>query len=366
MDAHSKRIRVAQVNRAGDGFDWECEIPTTEKAVARLARKLRRGAPGEVHCCYEAGPVGYKLARWLEREEGVYCAVIAPSLIPKRSGDRVKTDRRDARKLGQLYRAGMLTVVRPPTEEEEAARDLYRCREAARDDLHRARQRLGKYLRQCGFEWSGTNWTQKHLAWIRGLRPGLENQQTALSSYLRTYESSAQRLAELDRALHELAESEPYRTPVGWLRCFRGIDTLTAIGLLVELHGIERFQRARELMSYLGLTPSEYSSADQVRRGGITKTGNQRARRLVTEMSWNQRYPKNVSAALKKRRKGQPDWVIELADKAMQRLHRRFQRLTRRGKDSRIVAVAVAREAAGFIWAVLQRQPLSDRVARPE
>jgi hypothetical protein len=119
-------------------------------------------------------------------------------------------------------------------------------------------------------------------------------------------------------------------------------------------------------MSYLGLTPSEYSSADQVRRGGITKTGNQRARRLVTEMSWNQRYPKNVSAALKKRRKGQPDWVIELADKAMQRLHRRFQRLTRRGKDSRIVAVAVAREAAGFIWAVLQRQPLSDRVARPE
>lgn len=351
LDAHSKTIRVARVK--GEGFDLECEVPTTERDVARLARKLAREASGEVHCCYEAGPVGFKLARWLEREERVYCQVIAPSLIPTKRGDRVKTDRRDARKLGLLYRAGLLTVVRPPTVEEEAARDLFRCREAAKEDLLRARQRLGKYLQLLGFAWSGSNWTKKHVAWIRGLKLELPVQQTVLTAYLSAYEAGADQLARLDQDLAVLAAQEPYRTPVGWLRCFRGIDTLTAIGLIVELHGIERFRTARALMSYLGLTPSENSSSDRVQRGRITKAGNQRCRRLLTEMAWNQRRAVNVSAALKKRREGQPEWVIALADKAMRRLNRRFHRLAHKGKDPRIVATAVARETTGFLWAVL-------------
>ena len=271
--------------------------------------------------CYEAGPCGYALQRQLTKGR-VSCVVIAPALMPRKPGDRVKTDKRDARKLAELFRAGLLTAVRPPTPAEEAVRDLCRARDDARDDVQRARHRLGKLLLRRGLHFSGRNWTKAHRQWITTIIWEHAAERAVVDDYLLAIDQVESRLGELDARLTETAQTDPYREPVAWLRCFRGIDTLTAMLILAELHDFRRFPHARALMAYLGLVPSEDSSGDRHRRGRITKTGNTLVRRVLIEASWHYQHRPGVGPGLAARRKGQPARVIAIADKAQQRLCR--------------------------------------------
>jgi transposase len=320
LDVHKRDIRVfAQLPGRKRGI--EETLPHDVRTVTRWAKRWLREAPGRVVCGYEAGPTGYALQRQLEGL-GVECQVVAPALIPRKPGDRIKTDRRDARKLGELLKAGLLTPVRPPTEEEEAARDLCRAREDLKADQLRARHRLTKFLLRRGIRYAAgrKHWTAAHRTWLRQQTLPQAAAQAALDDYRLHLEQLDARLLALDQKIAALSETEPYAAAVGALRCFRGIDTLTAMVLVTELHGIERFRTAGELMAYLGLVVSEHSSGERQRRGGITKAGNGHARR----------------------------------DRAMQRLHRRYWHLLHRGKAPSKVATAIARELAGFVWAALQ------------
>ena len=243
---------------------------------------MERAALGQIACCYEAGPCGYALQRRRQRDR-VRCQVIAPALVPRKPGERVKTARRDARKLAELHRAGLLTEVCPPTPAEEAVRDLCRARDDAREDLQRSRHRLGKLLLRRGLHYAGRNWTRGHRQWIDSLTWEHEAERHVVEDYLLA-------IAHLEARLAEVAETDTYREPVGWLRCFRGIDTLSAMLILAELHDFRRFQSAPALMAYLGLVPGEDSSGEKHRRGRITKTGNTLVRRVLTEAAWHYRH----------------------------------------------------------------------------
>ena len=352
IDAHKKDLFIAML--IGEGTTpvaWT--VPNEPQAIRRLVRKLEREAPGPVRCCYEAGPCGYALQRQLTTAR-LHCQVIAPALIPRKPGERIKTNQRDARKLVELHRAGLLTEVRPPTPEEEAVRDLCRARDDAREDLQRSRHRLGKLLLRRGLHYPGRNWTRAHRQWIDSLEWAQPAERVVVDDYLLAIDHLEARLIELDTKLGEIAQTDPYREPVSWLRCFRGIDTLTAILILAELHDFRRFPSARALMAYLGLVPGEDSSGEKRRRGRITRTGNTLVRRLLVETAWHYQHRPSIGVALVKRRKGQPGRVIAIADKAQQRLCRRFRRLAEQHKPAPKIAVAIARELAGFLWAALQ------------
>lgn len=357
LDDHKSKIVVGML-RPGEREAVVWTVSNTPEAVRRLVKKLRAGAPGRVLCAYEAGACGYALQRRLV-SLGVECQVVAPSQTPVKPGDRVKTDRRDARKLAELLRAGLLTEVHPPTPEQEAARDLLRCRADAQQDLTRARHRLSKFLLRHGVIYTPNRkaWTKPHRAWLYSLRFEIEAAQSTFARYLAMVEIREEEVAALDAQVGELAAQEPYRQPVGWLRCFHGIETLSAMMILTELHAFGRFSSPRALMSYVGLVPSESSSGDAVHRGRITKAGNQHARRLLVEIGWHYQHAKKISAALRRRRRGQPAEVIAIANKAHQRLSRRFFDLHhRRGVAKPKVVVAIARELVGFLWAVLYLQ----------
>jgi transposase len=355
VDAHKKDLFIAMLS--GDHttpVTWQ--LANEPNAVRRLVRKLERDAPGPVRMCYEAGSCGYALQRQVSTSR-VSCQVIAPALIPRKPGDRIKTNRRDARKLAELLRAGLLTEVRPPTPEEEAVRDLCRARDDAREDLQRCRHRLGKLLLRRGLHYSGRNWTRAHRQWIDSLEWSQPAERVVIDDYLLAINHVETRLIELDARLTDVAQTDPYREPVGWLRCFRGIDTLTAILILAELHDFRRFHSARALMAYLGLVPGEDSTGEKHRRGRITRTGNALVRRLLVETAWHYQHRPGIGVALARRRQGQPRHVIGIADKAQQRLCRRFRRLAEHHKPAPKIAVAIARELAGFLWAALQPVP---------
>lgn len=359
VDAHKKDLFIAML--IGDRpapVTWT--VPNEANGVRRLVRKLEREAPGPVRCCYEAGPCGYALQRQVTTAR-VSCQVIAPALIPRKPGERIKTNRRDARKLAELLRAGLLTEVRPPTLAEEAVRDLCRARDDAREDLQRCRHRLGKLLLRRGLHYGGRNWTREHRRWIQSLEWTQPAERVVVDDYLLAMDHTEARLMELDTRLTEIAQAEPYCEPVGWLRCFRGIDTLTAILILAELHGFKRFPNARALMAYLGLVPGEDSTGEHHRRGRITRTGNALVRRLLIETAWHYQHRPRVGMALARRRRGQPGRVIAIADKAQQRLCRRFRRLAEHHKPGPKIVVAIARELAGFLWAALQPAPTPAR-----
>ena len=357
IDAHKKDLFVAMlIGQEKPPVTWQ--LANEPHAVRRLVRKLEREAPGAVRACYEAGPCGYALQRQMTTAR-VNCQVIAPALVPRKPGDRVKTNRRDARKLVELLRAGLLTEVRPPTPKEEAVRDLCRARDDARADLQRCRHRLGKLLLRRGLHYSGRNWTRAHRQWIDRLDWTQPAERVVVEDYLLAIDHVEARLIELDARLTDLAQTEPYCEPVAWLRCFRGIDTLTAILILAELHDFRRFQAPRALMAYLGLVPGEDSSGEKHRRGRITRTGNTLVRRLLVETAWHYQHRPSVGVALARRRKGQPGRVIAVADKAQQRLCRRFRKLAAEHKPPPKIAVAIARELAGFLWAALQPAPAS-------
>jgi transposase len=357
IDAHKKDLFVAMlIGSEKTPVTWQ--LANEPRAVHRLVRKLERETSGPIRVFYEAGPCGYALQRQVTTSR-VSCDVVAPALIPRKPGDRVKTNRRDARKLVELGRAGLLTAVQPPTPDDEAVRDLARARDDAREDRQRARHRLGKLLLRRGLHFAGKNWSRAHRRWIDTLAWAHVAERAVIEDYLLAIDQVEARLTELDERLTEIAQADPYREPVAWLRCFRGIDTLTAILILAELHDFRRFAAAPALMAYLGLVPGEDSSGEKHRRGRITRTGNALVRRLLVETAWHYQHRPSVGVALTRRRKGQPGRVIAIADKAQQRLCRRFRKLATEHKPAPKIAVAIARELAGFLWAALQPAPVA-------
>lgn len=359
LDVHRNTIAFC-VLKPYEREPWSGQIANQQAPIRRLVQRIRAEAAGPVRCCYEAGPCGYVLQRDLTAQ-GCECTVIAPSLTPLRPGDHVKTDRRDARKLAELFRAGLLSEVHPPSVDQEAVRDLCRCRDDARVDLTRARHRLTHFLLRHGLvfgEGAQRSWSQRHRTWLGSLVFERPSERIVFEDYLLTVEQREAQRTALDVELKAIAESEPWRERVGWLRCFRGIDTVTAIILLAELHDIRRFTSAPALMVFLGLVPSESSSGDRHRRGAITRAGNQHVRRVLIEASWNYRHKSRVSQDLANRRHGQPPSAIALADRAQKRLCRRFRQMEARGKHRNKIVIAVARELTGFLWAALvQTQP---------
>jgi len=345
LDVHARKV-VAGVLDARSGEVRSLRAPALAAETVEWLRQF--AAP--IRVGYEAGPTGYGLARACAAA-GIACTVAAPSKIPRAPGDKVKTDRRDAERLARLLRLGELVAVRVPDSHEEAARDLVRAREDTRGELMRARHRLSKLLLRHGLVYDASAWTLAHDAWLR--RQSFASRPLALAfdeSYAAILQAKTRRDA-LDRAIAELAGEPPFAETVGRLCCLRGVSTLTALGLTVELGDWTRF-RPQSLGPFLGLTPSEDSSGERRRLGAITKTGNTHARRLLVEAAWHQRRPLRASAALERRRQGQAAAVRARADASARRLHARWQALEGRGKRRTIVAVAVARELAGHCWAL--------------
>jgi transposase len=356
IDAHKKTLAVAAFQRPGQEPE-EFTIDNDERAIRKLVRRLERDGDGrEIRICYEAGTCGYALQRRLEASGGVVCDVIAPSLVPRKPGERIKTDRRDARKLAELYRAGVLTTVAPPSPEQEAIRDLCRCREDVRADLGRCRHRLIKMLVRRGHVFNGTSrlWGNVHRGWLTSLVFDNDVDRAVVTEYTLAVEQAERRLHAMDNEIAKAAQLPLYREHVAWLRCFRGIDTTVAMIFVAELHGVERFESPRALAAYLGLVPSLYVSGESAHRGKITKAGNVHIRRALVQASWQYRHRAAVGPKLRERQAGQPQRVLTIADEAQRRLTARFQRLVARGKNTNKVVIAIARELVGFLWAALR------------
>ena len=349
MDTHKKQHKIA-FHHPGQEEIVEFSINNTVRDIKKMVNKIKKHAPSQVEFCYEAGVCGFTLKRRIE-DMGCKCEVIAPSLVPRKPGERVKTDRRDAKKLLMLFKAGLLTEVHAPDEKQEAARELTRLRETAKDNLKRIRHQVLKFLTRHGYVYKdGMHWTQKHITWIRTIEFTVPMLTKAFESYFDEMIYCTARLENLDKEVELLAQSEEYKEIVGLLSCFHGIKALTAITIITEIFEFGRFESPRHLMSYLGLTPSEDSSGEKQRKGAITKTGNKRVRRLLNETSWHYRHRYVPSAVLKKRRENQPQWAIKIADAAGRRLTKRHRHLINNGKMPCKANIAVARELAGFIW----------------
>jgi transposase len=347
LDVHAAKV-VAAIADSQSG----------ELAVQRMGGQTEQVAefcaalPAPVRVAYEAGPTGFGLARALAAR-GIECTVAAPGKIERPAQDRVKTDRRDAERLVRLLMIGGLHPVRVPTPAEEAMRDLVRAREDVRGDLMRARHRVAKLLLRHDLRFDGNNWTQRHLDWLGRVELPEPVAQSVLLDGIGSIDALLVRRESLESQMASLVEGSPWEQAVARLRCLRGIDTLSALGLCAEVGDFERFARPAQLMSYLGLVPSENSSGERRRQGAITKSGSRHARRLLVEAAWHYRRPPRKGRELRRRQEGQPQAVCAISWKAQQRLHRSWVRLdSERGKRRTLCAVAVARELSGFCWAV--------------
>ena len=349
LDVHATTV-VAAVLDADTGQLQTFSMNGASTEVAGFCA----GLPRPARVAYEAGPTGYGLARELIKRR-VDCVVAAPSKIPRASGDRVKTDRRDAEHLARLLLAGKLHAVRVPGDEEEALRDLVRARDAVRTDLMRCRHRLSKLLLRHGIRFEdGHAWTERHRQWLAGVTLDWPAAQATLLDARGAIDALAHRRDQLEREIVAMLRTCPWATQVGRLRCLRGVDTLTAVGLCAEIGDFERFARAEQLMSYIGLVPSESTTGQQRRLGSITKTGSGHARRLLVEAAWHYRKTPALGNALTDRQADQPAEAIAIAWSAQRRLHRTWTRLEARAKRRTIIAVAAARELTGFCWAICQ------------
>jgi transposase len=352
LDVHAETIAVAVAEPNGEVRSLGV-IPNRPESIRKLVTKL--GAPERLRVCYEAGPTGY-VVYWQLTRLGVPCEVVAPTLVPVKPGDRVKTDRRDALKLARGYRAGDLTAVWVPDAAHEALRDLVRAREAAKKDQLRARHRLGKFLLRHGRRPVAAlhAWTQTHLTWVRTVHFAQAAQEVTLLDYLHEVEHVADRIARLEQAIDEAVKAAPerLRAVIEALQALRGIALVSAATIVSEVGELSRFTKPRQLMGYSGAVAREASSGERTRRGGITKTGNAHLRRIVIEAAWAYRHRPAVGTALRKRQASASVEVKAIAWKAQHRLHARYRALTARGKCKQHVVTAVGRELLGFIWAI--------------
>jgi len=350
MDVHKADICIAYASGSEDIRHFGT-IPNNSVALAATVRKLV--SSGEIlFFVYEAGPGGYSIYRQLTAA-GHTCMVAAPALIPRKPGDRVKTDKRDAAMLARLCRAGELTAVYVPDADDEAVRDLFRARCDAKEMEKTARQNLLSFLLRIGQVYSGgKNWTKMHWRWLESLSLSYSGQQLALQEYIDTIMQCQARLHRYEQMLHEVAQQWKRFPDVQKLQALRGIAFLSAVGIVAELGDLRRFKSARQLMAYSGLVPSESSSGAKVRRGGITKAGNRHVRWLLVESAWSYRMKARKSAHLLKRQGELSEEVVDLSWRAQVRLCGRYQRLLQKGKPKGKVIVSIARELAGFIWAL--------------
>jgi transposase len=352
LDVHAETITVAIAEPDGEVRSLGT-IANRAESIRKLVKKL--GSVEQLKACYEAGPTGYILY-WQMAELGVACEVIAPTLVPMKAGDRVKTDRRDAERLARSYRSGDLTAVWVPDEGSEALRDLVRAREAAKQDQLRARHRLAKFLLRMGQRPAAgmKAWTAPYMAWVRQVHFTQVAREATLLDYLHEVDHMGERVRRLEQAITEAVKlaSPQVREVVKGLQALRGIAEISAVTIVAELGNIARFETPRQLMGYSGAVPTEDSSGQRTRRGSITKTGNAHLRRIIVDAAWSYRYRPAIGPRLRKRQEGVSEEIKEIAWKAQVRLSKRYARLAAAGKDQRKIITAVGRELLGFIWAI--------------
>ena len=353
LDVHAETIAVAVAETNGETRSLGT-IANREDSIRKFIKKL--GSPEQLRACYEAGPTGFVLY-WQLTQLGVDCSVVAPSLVPKKPGDRVKTDRRDALKLAHCHRNGDLTAVWVPDDASEALRDLVRQREAAKQDQLRARHRLTKFLLRTGQRppLGLKPWTERYMRWLAQVRYAQPAQEVTRLDCMNEFEHMSARVKRLEEAILEVVKQAPQAMQelIRGLQALRGVAHISAVTIAAELGNISsRFETARKLMGYSGAFPSEDSSGNRIRKGGITKSGNAHLRRIVMESAWCYRHLPRVGEKLRKRHQGVPAEIIEISWKAQNRLYKRYRKLTMAGKDQRKVITAVGRELLGFIWAI--------------
>lgn len=345
-------VAIAEGGRGGE-VRFLGDIGSDPGSVASMVAKLAKGG-GNLHFCYEAGPTGYDLYRQIVGL-GHDCAVVAPSLVPRRPGERVKTNRRDAVSLARLHRAGELTAVWVPDEAHEAIRDLVRAREAAIDALKRTRQHLQSFLLRHGRIYAGRKaWTRAHARWLTEQSFAHRAHYIVLAEYTQAIEDAGVRVERLTKQIAEIIPSWSMAPVVTAFQAMRGVAFMGAVTFVAEIGDIRRFENPRQLMAYLGLVPSESSTGERVKRAGITKAGNSRARRALVEGAWTYRYPARISSTIQARLEGLPRPVREIAWKAQIRLCARYRKLSMAGKLRTVVVTAIAREMAAFLWAIGQ------------
>lgn len=360
LDVHKDTIAVAvaEDGRGGE-IRFHGTIVNSADAVLRLTKTLTKNGHTPSFC-YEAGPCGYGLHRHLTKL-GFECAVIAPSMIPRKTGDRIKTDRRDAEMLARLWRAGELTAIWTPDEEQEAMRDLIRTRKQAVDAVKTAKQQLLSFLLRHGLRYeNGQYWTQRHRRWLAELRRfRFPHQQVAFEELKRTIDQAETRVATLDQVIEEAIPNWHFAPVVDALRALRGVNTTIAATVVAEIGDITRFENPRQLMAWLGLVPSEHSSGNTTRRGRLTKTGNALARTMLVEAGWSYRHPPKEGHPYLKRSAHLPQEIKDIGWKAQIRLYKRYRHLSNAGKPQPRVLAAIARELAGFVWDIARKTPLA-------
>lgn len=352
LDVHKKSIEIALAEGGRDGEVRRYgRIGGDLDSIDKVVRKLvSRGK--SLRFAYEAGPCGYEVYRHLT-SLGYECVVVAPSQVPRRSGDRIKNDRRDAMTLARLFRAGELTAVYVPTPEDEAMRDLVRGREDAKRDERKAKQRLGAFLLRHGHRYPGRrSWSQAHMRWISDIKMSHPAQHVTMQEYINTIHERGARVDRLTDQIRELLTIWKMEPVVKALQALRGVSLIVSVTTVVELGDMGRFANPSELMAYLGLVPSEHSSGERNRRGKITKTGNNHVRRALVEAAWTYRFPPRVSRVLLKRQEGIPRQICDISWKAQLRLCGRYKSMMARGKTKQVVITAIARELAGYMWAI--------------
>jgi transposase len=358
MDVHKKTIDIAIAEEGRDGeVRHYGTINNNPTSIAKFLRKLV-STDCELRFVYEAGPCGYQLYRYLT-ENNFICIVVAPSLIPKKSGDRVKTDRKDSISLARLFRAGELTAVYVPAADDEAMRDLTRSKEDATIAGRKAKQHLSAFLLRHGQIYTGkSTWSNAHFSWIAEIKMTHPAQQIVLQEYVRTVNECREQVSRLLAQIHILLEQWRMAPVVKALQALRGVSTVVAVTTIAELGDLGRFNHPSQLMAYLGLVPSEHSSGESKKRGGITKTGNGHVRRVLIEAAHTYRLPARVSRVILARQKDLSAEVQKIAWNAQVRLCGRYQRLIGRGKETNVVVAAIAREIAAFMWAIAKQIPV--------
>jgi transposase len=352
LDVHKDSIAIAVADSTGGEPSQLAIVPNDTAGLIKRLCKL--GPKGQLRCCYEAGPTGYGLCRDL-RAAKIRCTVVAPSLVPRAPGERIKTDRRDAAKLARFLRSDDLTEVVVPDSSTEAMRDLERAREDAKNAERVLRHQLQKFLLRHGRRYpEKTNWTQGHLRWIESQHFEHEAQQRVLTDALRAVQLAAARIEQLDKDIAELVEGWSMKPLVDGLQALRGIQLLTAVTIAAEVGNLRRFESAPRFMAYVGAVPGEHSSGERRHRTRITKTGNAHLRRVLVESAWCNRFKPSISKRLVRRQKDVSTEVRDIAWRAQNRLHSRYRRMLGRGACTQKTVVAMARELAGFVWAVGQ------------